>query len=33
MSFAALFLLLIPLVWVTHPQRSAAGGEAAAGAH
>ena len=30
---AALFLLLIPLVWVTHPQRNAAGSEAAAGAH
>jgi DHA2 family multidrug resistance protein len=30
---AALFLVLIPLVWVTHPQRGGAGGEAAAGAH
>jgi len=30
---AVLFLLLIPLVWLTHPQRAAAGGEAAAGAH
>jgi DHA2 family multidrug resistance protein len=33
---AALFLLLIPLVWLTHPQRSAGSGggvDAAAGAH
>jgi DHA2 family multidrug resistance protein len=30
---AALFLALIPLVWLTHPQRGGAGGEAAAGAH
>lgn len=31
---AALFLVLIPLVWLTHPQRAGAGGsEAAAGAH
>jgi DHA2 family multidrug resistance protein len=30
---AALFLVLIPLVWLTHPQRGGAGGEAAAGAH
>lgn len=31
---AALFLVLIPLVWLTHPQHaSAGGGEAAAGAH
>ncbi|MBC5784010.1 DHA2 family efflux MFS transporter permease subunit [Ramlibacter sp. USB13] len=31
---AALFLLLIPLVWLTHPQKAGAGaGEAAAGAH
>ena len=32
---AILFLALIPLVWLTHPQRAAAGGggEAAAGAH
>jgi MFS transporter, DHA2 family, multidrug resistance protein len=30
---AALFLLLIPLVWLSHPQRSAAGADAAAGAH
>ena len=31
---AILFLMLIPLVWLTHPQRaSAGGGEAAAGAH
>ena len=31
---SALFLLLIPLVWLTHPQKSGAGGgEAAAGAH
>ena len=28
-----LFLLLIPLVWLSHPQRSAAGADAAAGAH
>src|SRR4051812_32314952 len=31
---AGLFLLLIPLVWLTHPQKGGAGGgEAAAGAH
>jgi MFS transporter, DHA2 family, multidrug resistance protein len=30
---AALFLLLIPLVWLSHPQRAAAGAQAAAGAH
>jgi len=32
---AALFLVLIPLVWISRPQRSAAGSgtEAAAGAH
>jgi len=31
---AVLFLALIPLVWLTHPQRAGAGGsEAAAGAH
>ena len=30
---AVLFLALIPLVWLTHPQRSAGGSEAAAGAH
>jgi DHA2 family multidrug resistance protein len=31
---AVLFLMLIPLVWLTHPQRSGpGGGEAAAGAH
>ena len=30
---AVLFLVLIPLVWLTHPQRGGAGGEAAAGAH
>ncbi|MBG9387696.1 DHA2 family efflux MFS transporter permease subunit [Caenimonas aquaedulcis] len=31
---AVLFLALIPLVWLTHPQKSGAGGaEAAAGAH
>jgi DHA2 family multidrug resistance protein len=32
---AGLFLLLIPLVWLTHPQKSAGGGamDAAAGAH
>jgi DHA2 family multidrug resistance protein len=31
---ALLFLALIPLVWLTHPQKAAAGGvDAAAGAH
>jgi DHA2 family multidrug resistance protein len=30
---AALFLVLIPLVWLSHPQRGAGGSEAAAGAH
>jgi DHA2 family multidrug resistance protein len=31
---ALLFLVLIPLVWLTHPQRGGPGGsEAAAGAH
>jgi DHA2 family multidrug resistance protein len=30
---AGLFLALIPLVWVTRPQRGGAGAEAAAGAH
>jgi DHA2 family multidrug resistance protein len=30
---AALFLLLIPLVWLSHPQRGTGGAEAAAGAH
>ena len=30
---AALFLVLIPLVWLSHPQRGGAGAEAAAGAH
>lgn len=30
---AVLFLVLIPLVWLTQPQRSSGGGEAAAGAH
>lgn len=30
---AVLFLVLIPLVWLTQPQRSGGGGEAAAGAH
>ncbi|HWI81034.1 DHA2 family efflux MFS transporter permease subunit [Ramlibacter sp.] len=30
---AALFLVLIPFVWLSHPQRSAAGADAAAGAH
>jgi DHA2 family multidrug resistance protein len=30
---AVLFLLLVPLVWLSKPQRSAAGAEAAAGAH
>jgi DHA2 family multidrug resistance protein len=30
---AALFLVLIPLVWLTHPQHGAGGAGAAAGAH
>jgi DHA2 family multidrug resistance protein len=30
---AVLFLALIPLVWLTKPQRGGPGGEAAAGAH
>ena len=30
---AALFLLLIPLVWLSHPQQGGAGADAAAGAH
>jgi DHA2 family multidrug resistance protein len=30
---AILFLVLIPLVWLTHPQRGTGGGDAAAGAH
>jgi DHA2 family multidrug resistance protein len=30
---AALFLVLIPLVWLTHPQHGARGAGAAAGAH
>jgi DHA2 family multidrug resistance protein len=30
---AALFLVLIPLVWLTHPQRGPGGADAAAGAH
>jgi DHA2 family multidrug resistance protein len=30
---AGLFLCLIPLVWLTHPQRGGGGSEAAAGAH
>ncbi|MDB5900571.1 MAG: emrB, partial [Ramlibacter sp.] len=30
---AMLFLVLIPLVWLTHPQRGGGAGEAAAGAH
>jgi MFS transporter, DHA2 family, multidrug resistance protein len=30
---AVLFLLLIPLVWLSHPMRGAAAGDAAAGAH
>jgi DHA2 family multidrug resistance protein len=30
---AALFLVLIPLVWLSHPQRGGAGAEAATGAH
>jgi DHA2 family multidrug resistance protein len=30
---AVLFLALIPLVWLTQPQRGAGGSEAAAGAH
>jgi len=30
---AVLFLVMIPLVWLTHPQRAGGGGDAAAGAH
>jgi DHA2 family multidrug resistance protein len=30
---AAMFILLIPLVWLSHPQKGGAGKEAAAGAH
>jgi len=30
---AVLFILLIPLVWLSRPQRGAAGSDAAAGAH
>jgi DHA2 family multidrug resistance protein len=30
---AAMFIVLIPLVWLSHPQKGAAGKEAAAGAH
>ncbi|MDB5731984.1 MAG: emrB [Variovorax sp.] len=30
---AVLFILLIPLVWLSHPQRGGAGADAAAGAH
>jgi MFS transporter, DHA2 family, multidrug resistance protein len=30
---AVVFLLLIPLVWLSHPLRGAAAGDAAAGAH
>ena len=30
---AVIFLLLIPIVWLSHPQRGGAGSEAAAGAH
>ena len=30
---AVLFIMLIPIVWLSHPQRGGAGGEAAAGAH
>jgi MFS transporter, DHA2 family, multidrug resistance protein len=30
---AVLFLVLIPLVWLSHPQRDPGGAEAAAGAH
>jgi DHA2 family multidrug resistance protein len=30
---AAIFILLIPMVWLSHPQKGAAGKEAAAGAH
>jgi DHA2 family multidrug resistance protein len=28
-----LFIMLIPLVWLSRPQRGAAGADAAAGAH
>ena len=30
---ALLFLLMIPLVWLTHPQPASGGADAAAGAH
>ena len=30
---AVLFVLLIPLVWLSHPQRAAGSADAAAGAH
>jgi len=30
---AVLFLVMVPLVWLTHPQRAAGGADAAAGAH
>ena len=30
---AALFLALIPFVWLSHPQRGAGGADATAGAH
>jgi DHA2 family multidrug resistance protein len=30
---ALLFVLLIPVVWLSHPQRGGAGASAAAGAH
>ncbi|MEJ8836590.1 DHA2 family efflux MFS transporter permease subunit [Ramlibacter sp. AN1133] len=30
---ALLFLLMVPLVWLTHPQRATGGADAAAGAH
>jgi len=30
---AALFVALIPLVWLSHPQQGAGGADAAAGAH
>ncbi len=30
---AVLFLLLIPIVWMSHPQRGQGGADAAAGAH
>jgi DHA2 family multidrug resistance protein len=30
---ALLFLVMVPLVWLTHPQRAGGGADAAAGAH